>query len=179
MACDITSGFVLGCRDNIGGIKAVYILSGSINSVADASDGLIESISGSGAFYKFELPRNVGDFNETPTPSQENGTIYYEQVVNIALHKMQSSTRNQMKVLGQNPNIKIIVETENGSVDGIGKFWYVGQYRGLSLSSGTVATGVAAGDMNGYTLGFTGQEPLPASEISGSLVSVLSGIDLP
>ena len=29
MACDITSGFALGCRDNTGGIKAIYILSGS------------------------------------------------------------------------------------------------------------------------------------------------------
>ena len=29
--CDITSGFTLGCRDNTGGLKNIYILSGSID----------------------------------------------------------------------------------------------------------------------------------------------------
>ena len=28
--CDITTGFTLGCRDNTGGLKNIYILSGSI-----------------------------------------------------------------------------------------------------------------------------------------------------
>ena len=31
-SCDITSGFTLGCRDNTGGLKNIYILSGSIDS---------------------------------------------------------------------------------------------------------------------------------------------------
>lgn len=50
MACDITSGFTLGCRDNSGGIKNVYILSGSITSIAEASEGLISGITGSGTY---------------------------------------------------------------------------------------------------------------------------------
>jgi hypothetical protein len=44
MACDITSGFTLGCRDNVGSIKQIYILSGSVTSVTDASEGLINAI---------------------------------------------------------------------------------------------------------------------------------------
>jgi hypothetical protein len=44
------------------------------------------------------------------------------------------------------------------------------------LLSGTGATGTAFGDLNGYSLTFTGQEPEPASEISGSLSGALSGI---
>ena len=34
MACEITSGFQLACRDNTGGIKNIYILSGSVSTVA-------------------------------------------------------------------------------------------------------------------------------------------------
>jgi len=110
--CDITSGFTLGCRDNTGGIANLYILSGSISSVTDASEGLISTISGSGEFFKFELFRQTSDFSEL---------------------------------------------------------------------SGTAATGVEFGALNGYSLTFTGQEPNPASEISGSagtLASALSGITL-
>jgi hypothetical protein len=52
MACDITSGFSLGCRDNVGSIKQIYILSGSVSTVVDASEGLISEITGSGNFLQ-------------------------------------------------------------------------------------------------------------------------------
>ena len=76
--CDITSGFTLGCRDNTGGISNLYILSGSIDSVVDVSEGLIQTISGSGEFYKFELFRQTSDFTEGITSTPENGTVFYE-----------------------------------------------------------------------------------------------------
>lgn len=176
--CDITSGFTLGCRDNTGGIANLYILSGSIDSVVDASEGLIETISGSGEFFKFELFRQTSDFSEAITSTPENGTVFYEQSLNAVFFKLQSSTRNQVKVLAQNPNLKVVVETNNGTVDGVGRYWLLGEDRGMQLLSGTGATGTAFGDLNGYSLTFTGQEPNPASEISGSLAGALSGITL-
>jgi len=176
--CDITSGFTLGCRDNTGGIANLYILSGSIDSVVDASEGLIETISGSGEFFKFELFRQTSDFSEAITSTSENGTVFYEQTLNAVFFKLQSSTRNQVKVLAQNPNLKVVVETNNGTVDGVGRYWLLGEDRGMQLLSGTGATGTAFGDLNGYSLTFTGQEPNPASEISGSLAGALSGITL-
>jgi hypothetical protein len=92
---------------------------------------------------------------------------------------MQSSTRNQIKILAQNPALKIVVETNNGQDDGIGTLFLVGQQNGATLSGGTGQTGTGFGDLNGYSLTFTGQEPLPASEISGSnLSAVLTGIDV-
>lgn len=176
MACDITSGYTLGCRDNTGGIKNVYILSGSVAGLTGEDVGLITEISGSGTFYKYELTRQTGDYTETINASLENGTVFYEQVVNAPFHKMESSLRNQIKILAQNPALKIIVETNNGEDATAGKFFYLGQQNGLSLSGGSGATGTAFGDMNGYTLTFTGQEPLPASEVSAPLATSLVGI---
>lgn len=176
--CDITSGFTLGCRDNSGGVKNLYILSGSIDSVTDVSEGLIQTISGSGEFFKFELFRQTSDFSEAISATPENGTVFYEQTVNAVFFKLQSSTRNQIRVLAKNPDLKVIVETNNGSEDGVGKYWLLGQENGIQLLSGTGATGTAFGDLNGYSLTFTGQEPEPASEISGSLSGALAGITL-
>ena len=177
--CDITSGFTLGCRSNSGGIKNLYILSGSVDTITDVSEGLISAMSGSGTFYKFELFRQTSDYTETITSTPENGTIFYEQSVNAIFFKLQSATRNQMKVLAENPNLKVIVETNNGATDGIGKFFYLGEENGLQLTGGTGATGTAFGDLNGYSLNFVGQEPVPASEVSGSdLTAVLSGITI-
>ena len=178
MSCDITSGFTLGCRDNTGGIKNLYILSGSITSVTDASEGLIQGITGSGEFFQYELFRQTSDFSEAISATPENGTVFYEQSVNAVFFKLQSSTRNQVRVLAKNPDLKIIVETNNGSQDGVGRYWLLGEENGVQLLSGTGATGTAFGDLNGYSLTFTGQEPEPASEISGSLGDALSGITL-
>ena len=172
--CDIVSGFTLGCRDNTGGLKNIYILSGSIGSTS-GTEGLISVISGSGTFYKFELTRQTGDFTETINASLENGTIFYEQTVNAPFHKLQSSTRNQIRTLAKNPDISMIVETNNS--EGGTVFFLLGESRGLSLSGGQAQTGTAFGDLQGYTLTFTGQEPEPASALSGStLAGVLAGI---
>jgi hypothetical protein len=172
--CDIVSGFTLGCRDNTGGLKNIYILSGSIVSTS-GTEGLISVISGSGTFYKFELSRQTGDFTETINTSVENGTVFYEQTVNAPFHKLQSSTRNQVKTLARNPDILMIVETNNS--EGGTVFFLLGESRGLSLSGGQAQTGTAFGDLQGYTLTFVGQEPEPASALSGSsLAGVLSGI---
>jgi len=180
MSCNISSGFSLGCRDNTGGIKNIYILSGSVDTVVEGSEGLISTLSGSGVLYKFELTKNTGDFVETPSVSLENGTVYYDQIINVAFHKLQSSIRNQVKVLAQNPDLKIVVETNNGVESPYtGKFFYVGNRRGATLSGGAGATGTAFGDANQYALAFQGMEPEPAEEIStsnGTLDVALSGI---
>lgn len=180
MACDITSGFSLACRDNSGGIKNIYILSGSVTTVTEASEGLISDLDGSGVFYKFELTKNTGDFLETPTVSLENGTVYFDQAINVAFHKLQSSIRNQVKVLSQNPDLKIVVETNNGVESPYtGRFFYIGNRRGATLSGGAGATGTAFGDANQYALSFQGIEPEPAEEIQtadGTLADALTGI---
>ena len=180
MACDITSVFTLGCRDNSGGIKNIFILYGSIDAITEVSDGLISDISGSGTFFKYELTKNTGDLTEAPTPSLENGTVYYEQTVNAAFHKLQASIRNQVKVLAQNPDLKIVVETNNGEeTPYTGKFFLVGRYRGATLSAGSATSGTAFGDANQYALTFQGLEPQPMDEIQstdGTLDSALTGL---
>ena len=172
--CNITSGFALGCRDNTGGIKALYILSGSVSAITDTSDE-ISDIAGTGIFYQFDLQRGTSDFTETINGSTENGTVFYEGTVNAVFAKLQTSTRNQVKVLAQNPDLKLVVETNNDQ-DGA-KFFYVGRVHGAILNSGQGQTGTAIGDGNQYTLTFTSQEPNPADVITGTtLADALTGI---
>jgi hypothetical protein len=165
MSCDITSGFTLGCRDNTGGIKALYILSGSISDINTDANGKISGITGSGDFYKFELFRQTSNYAEEITATPENGTVFYNQTLNAVFFKMKQAVRNQVNTLAQNPNLRVIVQTNNGTVDGSGAFFLMGQTNGAQLLSGTSQTGTAFGDLNGYNLTFSGQEPFPASEV--------------
>ena len=174
MSCDINSGYVLGCRDNLGGIKALYILSGSVAGITDTSNE-ISDISGSGVFYQFDLQRGTSDFTETINGSTENQTVFYEATLNAVFAKMQTSTRNQIKILAQNPDLKIVVETNNDTSGA--KFFYMGRKNGAVLNAGQGQSGTALGDSNQYLLTFTAQEPSPADVITGTtLSSALTGI---
>lgn len=178
MACSLTSGISLQCRDNIGGIDAIYILSGSVSSITDSA-GAISDISGTGTFFKLNLQRGVGDYTETPTPSLEAGTVHYVQTINVAFPKLDASLRNQVNVLAKSPDLKIVVQTANGADDNVGKFFYIGRYRGATLTGGAGTTGTAFGDANQYALTFEANgEPYPAEEIttSGALTDALTGI---
>ena len=175
MPCDITSGFQLGCRDNTGGLKSIYILSGSITNIT-GSQGLITSISGSGVWYEFQLFRQTSNYNEELVATPENGTIVYNQTCNAVFFKMQTSVRNQVRVLAQNPNLAIIIETQNGSETGAARWFLMGQVNGSQLLSGTAQTGTAFSDLNGYNLVFSGNEPNPASEVSGSATTFSSSL---
>jgi hypothetical protein len=168
MACDILQGWTLGCRDNTGGVKNIYILSGSITGVTGLANGLA-TITGSGVLYKHELVKETGDFTENLVGSDENGTVFYDQILNAPFHKMQSALRNKIKVLAQNPAMRVVVETNNGAEDNVGKYFLLGYQNGMSLNSSAGVTGKGFGDANSYTLTFTGKEPIPAIEIGTSV----------
>jgi hypothetical protein len=192
--CQVSGAFGLGCRDNTGGVKSIYILGndntteGKIDSVAhnpavtDPSNpnyDKVTSIVGSGSFYKFEVFRQTSDFTENITSTPENGTVFYDQVLNAVFFKMQQNVRNKVKELAKNPDLKVVIETNNGSEDGSAKWFLMGETNGAQLLSGNGQTGTAFGDMNGYMLTFSAQEPFPMSEVSGSASSFaasLSGI---
>lgn len=182
MACNLSSGYSIPCRDNIGGVKAFYILSGSIDTVTEASTGLISGLSGSGVFYKFEQEKDNGSFTETVNADIAAGTVVYQQDAAIQMNKLKAAIRNQVNVLAQNTQLKVCVELQNGidSSDSYsGRFFYLGRYNGAALSAGTGQSGVAFADANSYNITLTGQEPRPADEIQSSdglLTSALSGI---
>lgn len=182
--CNITAGFQLGCRDNTGGVKRAYILSGSVDEVT-ATNSLISGITGSGSFFAFDQVRQTANYTETINSSVENGTIFYEQSLTLQFHKYQDTLQDMINTLGDNPELRIILETNNGSEDNADRFFYLGEFNGLTLSAGSGQTGTAFGDLNGYSLTFTGQEPEPAKEMSvtydaaaefNNLASALSGI---
>jgi len=169
MSCTITQGFELGCRDNSGGVRRVHIFAQSaLDNTYTFANGGISEISGSGNVYTYEQVKQTANFTETINSSVENGTIFYQQDLNLQFHRMSGSLQNQLTLLGQNPALAVVLETQNGATNGSGRFFVLGQYNGLTLSAGSGQSGTAYGDLNGYTLTFSGQEPFPANEVEVS-----------
>lgn len=169
MACALTQGYTLDCKDSLGGIKAVwFISSANVSSITEAS-GIVTTITKASGkvFYKYELVKNTGSLTETITASVENGTVYYAQELSIVLNKLQANTRNEILLLAKN-NLVAVVQDAND------KYWYLGRVQGLDITGGTSATGTAQGDRSGYTLTFTGGEKELAPEVTSSIIAGLT-----
>ena len=162
MSCDITHGRLEQCKDVIGGLQAIYVLNyGLFDAVQDVTYvGTSDEISlitlpASTPVYKFEL-KGTNSFETTITSSRENGTTFFEQVLAVTLKKQDVQTHKEIKLLTYGrPNI--IVRTNAN------QFFIAGLARGMDVTAGTIGNGTALGDMNGYSLTFTGQEAIPAN----------------
>ena len=162
MSCDITHGRLEQCKDIVGGLQAIYVLNyGDYDPITDVTYTLgtdeISAIALPAAtpIYKFEL-KGTNSVETTITSSRENGTTFFEQVLAVTLKKQDVQTHKEVKLLTYaRPNI--IVRTNAN------QFFIAGLARGMDVTAGTIGNGTALGDMNGYSLTFTGQEAVPAN----------------
>jgi hypothetical protein len=171
MACNLTAGIPLGCRDNSGGIANAWITDyDNISSFTQSTGDTITQISGSGTFYAFELIRTSSQFTETVNASLEAGTVFYQDELVTYFAKMTQEKRNILKVLAQNQKLGIIFSDNNGL------FWFMGQNYGSFISAGTQVSGKALGDANGLNMTFQALEQQPINSLSGTIYSVVTGM---
>jgi hypothetical protein len=171
MACNLTAGIQLGCRDNTGGLATLWITDyTNVTSITSSTGDTITAISGTGVFYEFQLIRTSSQLTETVNASLENGTVFYQGEIVTYFNKLGQDKRNILKTLAQSPRLAIVAEDNNG------QYFYLGQTYGCFISAGTSVTGKALGDANGYNMTFQYLEPNPMNQLSGSLASIATGI---
>jgi hypothetical protein len=170
MACNLTGTIALDCLDSIGGVKTLWVGTdvelGTISAGATAG---ITSLSGAtGSFYQIEVAKDVASFTETFTVSQTNGTAFFSQAVVIPVQHLSSAKRQQIQLLTYNRASKCVIEDNNGD------YWLIGATRGCSVTTGSSMTGTAPGDMSGYNITITADEPEMAYQVSS--LSALTGV---
>ena len=171
MSCNLTNGILLGCRDNVGGLKTMWITDFcNIQNITQSTGDTITQISGSGTFYCFELIRTSSQHTETVNASLEAGTVFYQGETVVYFSKLEQAKRNILKTLAQSQRLAVVVEDNNGT------YFLLGQTYGSFISAGSSVTGKALGDANGYNMTFQYLEPNPMNALSGTLSSVVSGL---
>lgn len=158
MACDLSLGRKEPCKDVVGGIRAVYFTDfGDLGTVTQTDDEITD-LSGTFTAYKYEVKGN-SSFEQNITSSRENGTTFFEQTLNLTLHKLSKEDNKELKLLAYG-RPHVAVEDYNGNV------FVMGLEHGADVSGGTIVTGAAMGDLSGYTLTLTGMEKAPANFVS-------------
>ena len=112
MACTLTTGRQLDCKDFIGGIRTVMFQAVADYSPTYDSDGVLTQIVADTVF-RYELAKGTGNFTETIQSAPENGTIFYEGAVNIKLHKLTRADRDEIRLLAQNRLVIYILDNNN------------------------------------------------------------------
>jgi hypothetical protein len=157
MACTLTiNGRAFPCKDKIGGIKRVWIKQFDADDWGAITNGTIAAANSAAiTVFGFELTKNSGSFQQTVTASVENGTVFYSQVLELSMPNIVAADNVEIADLLKN-RLCVIVQDNNDN------YFLMGHTTGAEATGGTVGTGTAKGDLNGYQIQLTAEEAIPA-----------------
>jgi hypothetical protein len=170
MACtNLTKGRGLDCNRISGGVKFIYF--GVYDQFTSPIDGTgiavtagevtdIEMGAGTG-LYRYSMPLGVASVTDTIVGSRENGTIYYTPTAQVLFNRLTKEDQNQIKLLGATKVVIFAQLNQQLLSNGHDVIICLGRVNGMELNAGTMDTGAAWGDKNGYTLTFDGMEADP------------------
>ena len=169
MACNLTQGRTIDCRNNTGGIEEVLIANFDNVQIGTVAAGVITAMTQTAAtdFYRYNLEKENASLIETQTGSLENGTNFYDSVLDFSTKNLTASESQELTLIDQ-ARLFVIVKTNNG------KYWTVGAYFAADKLTGTSITGMAFGDMSGYTYSITAKEKVRMLEVDSTVIAGLT-----
>lgn len=163
MACQLQVGYAEGCKDQIGGIDAFYVIAfGDMGTITvDPATDEISDADGTFTAYKYEVKTDDTNLSNPFASSTTAGTTVFTQTLNVALKKITATMNKELRTLALG-RFHIVAADRNGNA------FLMGVERGAEADSGNVMTGGATTDRSGYDIVFTAQERYPANIISGA-----------
>ena len=173
MACDLTKGRLVDCKDSVGGLKMIYILPNYCSNIeAEATIADLEMTNAGFATWdtygdptpakqtllQYDLRPNLSSMTVNFNSDPGTGTTFFTQTLSITLQKINHDSTNQLKLAAYNRS-QIFVR------DSMDHIFLLGMVNGVNVTAGTMVTGAAKGDLSGYTMEFTAEEKLPPIQI--------------
>ena len=167
MACTaLTKGRGVDCNRISGGVKYIYfwVLDESATYAYDAVDkSQIDTINFNNAnIYRYTMPIGVSSLTDTIVGSRDNGTVYYTPTVQVLFNKLTVQDQEEIKLLAST-KVRMFVQLNQQYTNAHDMILACGMENGMELNAGTIDTGAAWGDKNGYTLTFDGMEKVPTA----------------
>ena len=162
MACDITRGRLIDCKDSIGGLTAIYIAKSYSNNVSavatvnatemtTAGFATWSCCGGTVEVFKYDLVPNLSSMTVNIQSDNANGTTFFNQTLSVTLQKIDHDMTNELRLMAYSRS-QIFVQDENDNV------FLLGIDGGCHVTGGTVITGAAKGDLTGYTIEWGAEE---------------------
>jgi hypothetical protein len=166
MACNLTRGLLVDCKDQIGGLKKIFFVKSYANNIraqGTFSDNVLTTAgfatwsSSSGSVttvFQYDLRPNLSSMTVNINSDPATGTTWFEQTLSVTLQKLTAAQSNELKLISYN-RTQVFVLDANDNV------FLLGMNDGVDVSGGTAVTGAAKSDMTGYTLELRAEEADP------------------
>ncbi len=165
MACTLTQGVSLSCKDAMGGISEIKIKAlTSVPAGLTVTSGQITLTELTG-WYTYQFEKETGNLTEAANINTQNGTLYYTQTLTIKIHDLSSSLQEELYNVAQG-RLLIACKDNNGNA------WLLGSETYAEMTANNAATGTAFADMSGYEITFTSHSkaPMPSLQNYDALV---------
>ena len=98
MACDLTTGRKVPCKDVVGGlVRAWFVDFGLLGTVTESADQITD-INGTFTAYQYDL-HGANSFEQTINSSRENGTTFFEQSITLQFPKLSKEDNAELKLM--------------------------------------------------------------------------------
>jgi hypothetical protein len=167
----LTEGIDVLCENNSGGVLEILVADAcQIVGFTETVDGIVDSITmETGAqFYPIETQRLTASFEENETNNFDNGSKFYDQILNIVVARRDVARRNAIAGLGAGQKDLVFIVRDSNST-----WWEQGLSEGMKLLTSTGGSGVKKEDLNGYTIQFSGQSSDLMSTVDDAIISAL------
>jgi hypothetical protein len=157
MACDITLGRGISCKDQVGGLANIYYINHNDISGYTYTGDVIDTVTGGGTItgYKWEL-KGVSTFSEVFNSSRETGTSSVEQTLVLSLKTQSSVDHKEIKLMTHGRG-RIVIEDHNGN------FRLMGLEHGAEVTTANASSGAAMNDGSGYEITLVATEKIYAN----------------
>lgn len=152
MSCAITKGRGIGCKNAFAGIKNIYILdySAVIEALGDSNGTITLPTDNSAEFFKFEVKGNQSNLETVVNSDRNNGTTFYESTLNVTFQNLDVATQEELKLLNRGRAHYVVEMYPDGA--GNTKRLLLGRDNGAEITGGSIVTGAAPADLQGFTI---------------------------
>lgn len=170
MACNLTRGLLVDCKDQIGGLKKIFFVRSYCDNIrARATFNATNTLQmdtagfnnwngqgggGTTTVFQYDLRPNLSSMTVNINSDPANGTTFFEQTLSISMQKLSVAQTNELRLISYNRS-QVFVLDMNDNV------FLLGMDNGVDVSGGTAVTGVAKADMTGFTLELRAEEKEP------------------
>ena len=169
MACNLTRGLLVDCKDQIGGLKKIFFTQSYCSDIRasatfNGTNALQMDTAGFANWdiyggstvnvFQYDLRPNLSSMTVNINSDPATGTTFFEQTLSITLQKLTVAQTNELKLISYNRSQIFVLDTNDN-------VFLLGMDNGCDVSGGTAVSGAAKGDMSGYTLEFRAEEKDP------------------
>lgn len=177
MACTSLTALPRACGTEgiVAGLEKAYMI--SFSELTPGSDGNVYTTAVNGMlsaitvatgkmFVEIGLLKSTAGLNEALTKNAQNGTAFFTQTFTLVLSDITVDNKTFVESVLNQP-VGLLIRTRTGN------YFAAGLNGQLELATLTGGTGIAEGDLTGYTLTFTGIDTKLIPQVDPTIIAGL------